>query len=282
MRVRVAIAFDFDETLGPDSTSGYLEAMGVDVPDFWRARVDKRAQGGWDPILAYLQEMIVESQGRDPGRRFTSGSFAEWGNSLPLYPGVRAMFRELRDVAREANPMAGLEFFLISSGLLPILNHTKIRDQFSDAWGCDFAFDETGAIVVAKNVVSFTDKTRYIFQIHKGIVGPETRRDPFLVNKKYRADEMSVPMDQMVFVGDGFTDVPCFSLLQKNGGYAIGVFDQHDREKWGRAWGFIEAGRVNNLVPANYAKGGPIRAILNLAVSGIVSAATAREKSYRG
>jgi phosphoserine phosphatase len=282
VRVRVAIAFDFDDTLGPDSTSGYLASMGVDVPDFWKSRVEQRIQSGWDPVLAYLQEMIAESQSREPGRRFTRDSFAEWGRSLPLYPGVTAMFRELRTAATDADPQSQVEFFLISSGLLPILDHTKVRDEFTDAWACDFAFDDAGAILTAKNVVSFTDKTRYLFQIHKGIVGPDARKDPFQVNKKFRPEQMYVPMEQMIFVGDGFTDVPCFSLLQKNHGFAIGVFDQKDRDKWGRAWGFIETGRVNNLVPANYAKNGPIRAILKVAISGIVSAAVAREKTYRG
>ena len=282
MRIRVALAFDFDDTLGPDSTSGYLASMGVDVPDFWKSRVDLRIKSGWDPVLAYLQEMISESQGRPLGRRFTRDSLAEWGRSLPLYPGVSAMFRELRRAAVEADPHAEVDFFLISSGLLPIVNYTRISGEFRDRWACDFEYDDAGAILAVKKVVSFTDKTRYLFQIHKGIVGADATLDPFLVNKKFRPDQIAVPMDQMVYVGDGYTDIPCFSLLQKNNGFAIGVFDEQDRRKWGRAWGFVENGRVSNLVPANYAKNGPIRAILKVAISGIVARALTREKTYGG
>lgn len=282
MDIRVAIAFDFDDTLGPDSTSGYLAAMGVDVPEFWASRVEARIQAGWDPVLAYLREMVLESRGRSRERRFTRGSMAEWGQGVPLYPGVRAMFRELRSTATEAHPQATVEFFLISSGLLPILDSAPIRGEFMDAWACDFEYDDEGAILFAKNVVSFTDKTRYLFQVHKGLFGPEGRRDPFAVNRKFEPSEMHVPMDQMVFVGDGFTDIPCFSLLQKNRGFAIGVYDQEDRKKRGRAWGFVEKGRVHNLVPVNYSKGGPIRANLSLMVEGIVTGAAARASTYRG
>jgi hypothetical protein len=244
--------------------------------------VDSKIKAGWDPVLAYLQEMIEESRDRAPDRRFTRESFVEWGESLPLYDGVTALFRDVRQAASAGSPDTNVAFFLISSGIMPILESTRVRKEFLDAWGCDFAYDESGAIAAVKNVVSFTDKTRYIFQIHKGIFGPASRNDPFLVNKKFRQDEMYVPMHQMVFVGDGFTDIPCFSLLRKHGGYAIGVYDQKDRDKWGRAWGFVENDRVNNLLPVNYTKAGPIRANLRLAVDGIVKAARVREGTYQG
>jgi hypothetical protein len=55
-------------------------------------------------------------------------------------------------------------------------------------------------------------------------------------------------------VGDGYTDVPCFSLVQKQQGTAFAVYDQRNKVKWGHAWGFIQDGRVNNLVPAKYGK----------------------------
>jgi phosphoglycolate phosphatase-like HAD superfamily hydrolase len=282
MGIKVAVAFDFDDTLGPDSTSGYLASMGVDVPDFWKSRVEERIQAGWDPVLAYMCEMISESQSRPVAHRFTKQSMVAWGAHVKLYPGVRPMFRELAAAAHAANPAAEIQFFLISSGLAPILDNTPIRSHFADAWACDFGYGDDGEILFPKNVVSFTDKTRYIFQIEKGIFGPGSRKDPFEVNRKIEPSQRNVPMSQMLYVGDGFTDVPCFSLLQKNGGYAVGVYDKSDRKKWGRAWGFVETGRVNNLMAADYRKNGPVRSNLTVAVTGIITTAAARQATYQG
>ena len=86
----------------------------------------------------------------------------------------------------------------------------------------------------------------------------------------------------MIFVGDGYTDIPCFSLVRKQGGVAIGVYDPEDRERWGRAWGFIEDGRVSNLVPADYAKGSALSNSLTMAVESMANRIALRRSTYQG
>ena len=115
-------------------------------------------------------------------------------------------------------------------------------------------------------MVSFTDKTRYLFQIAKGIVGPESRSRPFDVNKLVPPRELRIPFDRMVFVGDGYTDIPCFTLVKTSGETALAVYDPSDCARWGRAWGFVEDRRVSSLLPARYGVNDPLFHSLLMAV----------------
>lgn len=278
---RIAIIFDFDDTLASDSTSGFLASMGVDVELFWR-RHGSRLQEGWDPIPAYLQMMIEESQTRKAGERFTCKRLQKWGTQIQLHKGVTALFERLRAQAKGINPKIDVQFFIVSSGIGECLRANKISKHFTDIWASDFSYNRAGEIDALKRVVSFTDKTRFLFQISKGLLGDAARRDPFAVNRKIEAAEIYVPMDQMIFVGDGYTDVPCFSLVQKNGGVAIGVYDRASREKWGKAWGYLDDQRIKHLVAADYRKHSGLDDALLLAIDKVSKNITLRGMTYQG
>ena len=75
----------------------------------------------------------------------------------------------------------------------------------------------------------------------------------------------------MIIVGDGFTDVPLFSLISKHGGTAVAVYSPDDKRKWPKAWGFVEDKRVRSLCSADYGKKSTLNHILNMAVANIAS-----------
>jgi phosphoserine phosphatase len=274
----VAIIFDFDETLAPDSTSSLIESLALDVPHFWQKTHRKLLDDGWDSVAGYLYLLLEESKKRP--QPITRELLAKTGKSLELYNGATRIFDRLRKYVEASAANARLEFYLVSSGIGEILRNTKIARHFTDIWACDFHYDSRGAIVFPRNIISFTDKTRYLFQIAKGIVGKRVRSLPFEVNRKLGEDELRVPWQHMIMVGDGYTDIPCFSLVRKNGGVAIGVYDSHSRERWGRAWGFIEEGRVSNLVPADYRKNSALENSLIMALDSILSRLKLREVTY--
>ena len=269
MTSKIAVIFDFDDTLAPDSTSAFLQSLNVDVQDFWRQRVDALIQKDWDPIPAYLFQMIEASRNGAHGP-ITRERLQKWGAQVCFYAQAPTIFDRLRNLASKLNPDIQLHFYLISSGISDILKNTPIAHHFTDIWACDFHYDQNEQIAFPKKVVSFTDKTRYIFQIAKGLVGDAFRNQPFAVNRKISPHSLRIPFDQMIFVGDGYTDIPCFSLVRKAGGIAIGVYDNDDREKWGRAWGFIEDERVSNLVPADYSEKSALSNSLAMALESLV------------
>jgi hypothetical protein len=162
------------------------------------------------------------------------------------------------------------------------LRHSRIGAEFVDIWASDFAYDAEERITALRKIVSFTDKTRYVFHVQKGLVGVEWRGKPFDVNRKVLPDSLRVPLNMMIVVGDGYTDVPCFSLVKGGGGIAIGVFDRDNRKKWGRAWGFIEDGRVSNLVPADYGPDSALSTFLSMAVENLARRIALAGNTYPG
>lgn len=276
MKSTIAILFDFDDTLAPDSTTAFLQAIGVDVHHFWKEEVQQLIDQGWDPIPAYLYCMLKVSKGHPIKRE----RMKEWAKSITFYPGVLDIFERLRRYVATINPLINLEFYIISSGIALILQESAIAHHFQDIWGSDFHFTADGVIAFPKRIVSFTDKTRYIFQVAKGLFGERYRSRPFDVNSK--VDHLRVPINQMIFVGDGYTDIPCFSLIRKGGGIAIGVYDTNNRDKWGRAWGFIEQQRVSNLVPADYSEHSALSNSLIMAVESIARRIELSCTTYQG
>ncbi|CAM3619943.1 HAD family hydrolase [Castellaniella denitrificans] len=278
----IALVFDFDDTLAPDSTSGFLREMGVDVPAFWHGQVDPLLnREDWDPVPAYLYRMLELSRSGSHGP-ITRDRLRDWGRRLPLHEGVTTLFERLRARLRHAHPTVQLEFYLISSGIGDVLRETPIAGWFSDIWASEFHYDAGGVIEFPRRVVSFTDKTRYLFHIQKGIIGPESRNKPFEVNRKVDPDKLRVPFEQMIFVGDGYTDIPCFSLIRRSGGVAFGVWDPRHKEKRSRAWGFIEDGRVSNLNQARFGEDAELYQWLEAAVESLASKIVLRARMYRG
>ncbi|HEY9280868.1 MAG TPA: HAD family hydrolase [Eoetvoesiella sp.] len=278
----IALIFDFDDTLAPDSTSGFLTSMGVDAGHFWTQRVGPLlSEHDWDPVPAYLYEMIELSKSKEHGL-ITRERLAQWGGSLPLHDGVETLFSRLRAVVRAEHPQVRLEFYLISSGIGDVVRHTPIAHEFTDIWASEFTYGPDGGIHFPRRIVSFTDKTRYLFHIQKGIIGASSRNKPFEVNRKVEQDKLRVPFQQMIFVGDGYTDIPCFSLIRSAGGVAFGVWDPKHRDKRSRAWGFIQEGRVSNLNQARYDEQAELYQWLEEAVESLAGRIALNSRIYGG
>ncbi|NYT57619.1 haloacid dehalogenase-like hydrolase [Alcaligenaceae bacterium] len=278
----IALIFDFDDTLAPDSTTGFLADMGVDVEQFWNDQVGPLLfQQDWDPVPAYLYQMIALSESGRHGP-ITRERLEAWGRRLPMHAGVETLFSRLREMIKIQHPQVQIEFYLISSGIGDVVRQTPIAHEFTDIWASEFIYDPSGAIHFPKRIVSFTDKTRYLFHIQKGIVGPSSRNKPFEVNRKIAQDKLRVPFEQMIFVGDGYTDIPCFSLIRRSGGVAFGVWDPKHRDKRSRAWGFIQEGRVSNLNQARYDDEAELYQWLEEAVESLAGRIALNNRIYRG
>ena len=276
----IAVIFDFDDTLAPDSTSGYLRGTGIDLHDFWSREVDALIAADWDPVPAYLHCMIgkAASGAMEP---ITRESLANWGRTLPLHTGVESIFERLRQTVRNVDPRVSIEFYLISSGIGDVVRNTRIAHEFTDIWASEFHYDDGGHAAGTRRIVSFTDKTRYLFHIQKGLIGPGSRGKPFDVNRKISPENLRIPMRQFIFVGDGYTDIPCFSLVTREKGVAIGVYDKHHTEKWGGAYKFIAEDRVKSLFSANYTEGSDLSTFLTMALRHLAEGIVVRSGSYQ-
>jgi len=276
----IAVVFDFDDTLAPDTTSGFLARHGIDATDFWLNQVNPLYADDWDPVPAYLHKMIEASnEGRLP---LTRQELEQWGRNAPLHEGTGSIFKRLRATVEETNPKATLEFYVISSGIGDVLRSTPVAHEFKDIWASELHYGSDGRATFPRKIISFTDKTRYLFHIQKGLIGKPSRGKPLEVNRKFSHEELRIPFANMIFVGDGLTDVPCFSLLTKENGMAIGVYDKHHVTKWDRAYQFIAEKRVSTLYSANYSEGSDLSNFLTMAVRNLAERIAVSKAAFRG
>jgi phosphoserine phosphatase len=265
----LAVVFDFDDTLVPDSTTLFLESKGIDAKKFWSHDAKALVEAGFDPTLAYLQLMMERiGNGKQLGL-MTRRELHKFGKSLDkrFYKGLPGLFKELkRTVAQLQN--IEIEFYIISSGLLDIIRGSKIvQDHFKAVYACEFQEDASGTLSRIKRCVTFTEKTRYLFEINKGLPVDDTHQNPYLVNKDVPESQRRIPFRHMIYVGDGITDIPCFSLVKKCGGTAFGVFHPNQEQSAKRAFlEFLKTDRVMSCHAPKYRKGDELGSLLRTVV----------------
>ena len=275
VQARVAVVFDFDDTLAWDTTSTLVESLGIEREAFWSRRVRPRVREGWDPIPAAFRALVELSRERGP---ITRERFVDFGERLALVPGVEAMFERVTAAARQANPDVEVEFYVVSSGIGEIVRHTRIASRFRRIWACDLEYGEDGGIAFPRRIVSHTEKTRYLHRISKGIFD-ETDERLFEAELEVSDQELHVPLDQMVYVGDGMTDIACFSLLADAGGIGVGVVEPRAEGKWGEWRSFSRGSRVANLAKADYREDAELLRSLCLSVEALGRLVALRQMS---
>ena len=228
---KLAVIFDFDDTLLPDSTTQLLKAHGIEPDHFWLTDAKALIESGYDPALAFLKLMLDEMSPTGRLKGLTNQDLRAFGKTLDdkFYPGLPELFEDLRATV-QGYPAMGIEFFIISGGLREIIEGTEFfyKNRFTAAYGCELAGDTNGGpLKHIKRCITFTEKTRYLFEISKGLAQADTARNPHLVNDVI--DDRPIPISNMIYVGDGLTDIPCFSVVKKGHGAPFGVF--HPGEK---------------------------------------------------
>lgn len=269
MKTTIGLIFDFDDTLVPDSTTSFLDKLGVDVEPFWQETNTELLGSGWDPIPAYLYKLIEFSKSDHEGAPITREKLKAHGKSLKFHKGVTRMFTVLKTYAAELHKDIELEFYVISSGIGEIIRASRIYKDLKDMWACDYHYADDGSIVFPKNVISYTEKTRYLYQISKGIIGPEYRNKHLEVNKRLRGVNYRIPFKRMIFVGDGATDIPCFALIRKYGGITYAVYPPTQETKWGRALSFSKDDRVLSFFKSDYSSNSDLMNALRMAIRDI-------------
>ena len=267
---KIAIIFDFDETLVEESTSAYLQSLNLDVKKFWGETVQGLLDKDWDPVPAYMYKML-EYSFQDNTPAISKNGLADFAKKVIYKPGVKELFSNLKNAISEIDKNVSLDYYIISSGIGEIIRNTEIAKEFSDIWASDFSYDNNNEIVFPKKILSFTDKTRYIFQISKGMTGEKYRGNPYIVNEKIEEKNYTIPIENMIYIGDGLTDIPCFSLIKGYGGTPIAVYDAQNSIAYGKAWTFVKDERVSNLHSANFTKGSDLYNTIIMAIGEIIN-----------
>lgn len=269
---KLALIFDFDETLVDDSVTQLLQKHNIDPAEFWDKNHPSLIQQGWDPTEAYLMLLVKEMKGRGKLDELTPHRLRDFGAELQLFEGVCDMISQLRELV---SPNAAIQFFVISSGLQDVIAGTTVANELNDYWGCTLDDGGTLGLPYPKNVISFTEKTKYIFQINKGFIGPKYKNKPYEVNEFVEERARAIPLEKMIYVGDGLTDVACFSILEKGRGVPILVYNQDMKKRAGIQRAVVKIARhrsVRGPFRADYQSGSSLRNLIEALCAGMSEA----------
>ena len=196
-------------------------------------------------VLAYMKLMFDEA-GRN-GIELRKEDFNRFGKHIQLFEGVREWFGRVNDYGKEHG--AVIEHYINSSGLKEIIEGSPIAGEFKHIFAGSFIYDEKGEAVWPGIAVDYTGKTQYLFKINKGIF---SARDNKLVNASISDDKKRIPFSNMIYFGDGDTDVPCMKIVGMFGGQSIAVYNPSDERKKAAALKLKHQGRVGFSIPAVY------------------------------
>lgn len=264
---RIVLVFDFDLTLGEGSVDVILNKLGADPERFRSETVDRLDRQGWDHSLARFKALIDLSEQRQGA--ITEAFLKQVGRDTPLYPGVETMFGRLRDAVKAIVDDVEVEFYILTAGLAEVPSATPIAHEFTAIWGSAGHYAKDGRLIFPKRVITYPEKVRYLLQLAKGLSleGPDA---PPGVYRDVPDQDWHVPFDQMIYVGDGASDLPAFDLIGERGGIAIGIFGPgKSASGWSTHKKIYPDRRVQNLARADYREGSELMRSLCLAVESI-------------
>ena len=255
----VAIMYDFDKTLSTRDMQeyGFIPSLGVTSEEFWKESNALAQCEEMDPILAYLRLMLKKAS--EKGVAVTRENFVSLGRDIEYFPGVEQWFDRIDRYGRENGVQ--VEHYVISSGLKEIIEGSSIHRHFKKIYACEFLYDENGVAVWPKTAVNYTNKTQFLFRINKGVL--ELSEDKQL-NSYTPEEERRIPFRNMIYIGDGLTDVPCMKLVKLNHGQSIAVFAKRRKEVAAR---LMKENRVDFITEANYCEGGELDGIVRTVIS---------------
>ena len=245
----VGLIYDFDGTLSPGNMQefGFIQAVGQTPEEFW-AKSDGIAQGqDASNILAYMKLMYDEAKKNHI--KLTRADFRRYGADIKLYEGVRDWFRNVDEYGKKRGVI--IEHYINSSGLTEIIEGSPIAKEFKHVFAGSFLYDENGEAEWPGIAVDYTAKTQYLFKIQKGIF---SSRDAKRVNESMAEENKRIPFSNMIYFGDGETDVPSMKVVSMFGGHTVAVFDPANPAKRASARKLQRQGRASFISPANYTR----------------------------
>ncbi len=243
----IAIMYDFDKTLCTKDMQeyGFIPSVELSALQFWQKANSLTDEENMDSILAYMYTMLKEAELHNKSIR--RESFTKLGEGIQYFPGVEEWFQRISEYGKSHD--VRIEHYIVSSGIKEIIEGTAIASNFERIYACEFKYDHNGIAVWPKFAVDYTTKTQFLFRINKGVLDVDSTSANKL--NQYTPDtERRIPFGNMIYIGDGLTDVPCMKLVKTNGGQSIAVFDAAKSKT--QAQELKSTGRVNYIVPADY------------------------------
>jgi hypothetical protein len=268
----VACVWDFDKTL----ISSFMQEplfrrYGIDENDFWDEvnalpKLYEKRGLSVSADTVYLNHLLTYVRS-GPLKGLNNGILRELGADLQLLPGLPRFFQDLKErVASRPEYRKHeitLEHYIISTGLAEMIRGCAIAPCVDGIWGCEFVenpapphFNRQGELPLETDreirqigvMVDNTIKTRFIFVINKGA----NKHPEIDVNASMRPEDRRIPIRNMIYVADGPSDVPVFSVVKGNGGRTYAVYNPDSPKEFEQNDRLLQSGRIHAYGPADY------------------------------
>lgn len=241
--------YDFDGTLIPGNMQEYglIQNLGFpNVYDFWNNVAVLTKESGCEAVLSYMKYMADVAKIANVS--LDKDNLRSFGSNMPYFNGVKDWFDAINQYALSKDVKT--EHYIISSGLTEVLKGTSIAKSFSGIYASSYLY-ENGIPIWPSRVVNYTGKTQYLYRISKGALNLS---NDIKVNSIVPAERRRVPLSNMVYIGDGETDIPCMQVIKDAGGLSIAVYDPNNKKKHNIADKLKTDGRVHCSLPADYSE----------------------------
>jgi len=268
-RVSMAIVYDFDGTLAPGNMQEhhFIPKIRTKKEKFWQKANELVDKHQADPILMYMHLMLRKAD--EAGVSIRRNDFKEHGRKITLFEGVPDWFDRITKYGKSKG--IRIEHYLVSSGNAEIIAGTPIKRKFEKIYASKFMFNQNDIAIWPALAINYTTKTQYLFRINKGAhdLSDNTGINKFIVRK-----DRPIPFENMIYIGDGDTDIPCFRLVKEQGGTSIAVYKTNTKGARRQAETYLRDERVHCIAPAIYTKDSDLDKIVKASVDVVATRET--------
>ncbi len=266
----IAMVYDFDGTLSPQPMQEYsvLPEIDVDPKKFWNEVSKQTKQTEAEPMLVYMRHLIEEAFRKKVDIK--RNDFKRLGKEVKYFKGVETWFDRINQFAKEhGNGKVKIRHYIISAGLKEILEGVSIKKHFHKVFASEYHFDHRGIATFPKVLITDTAKTQFLFRINKG-------KEDILksINDHMPEHLRPIPFSNIIYIGDGLTDVPSMTVTRVGGGNSIAVYkDSGEGEKTARSIckNLLKNERANLIAPADYSKKGLLEKSVHLILKSVIA-----------
>ena len=224
--------------------------------EFWGAAADLTSKYEVEKILSYMCVMIRKC--KEKGIKLTEEYLRSCGENVVLFKGVSSWFDRINEYGESLG--VTIEHYIISSGTYEIIQGTPIAKYFKRIYACRYMYNENGEAVWPALAINYTQKTQYIYRISKGVLDAN---DDYNLNRVQDGSQRRIAYNNMIYIGDGMTDIPCMKMVKQRGGKSIALYPSGRSET---VKTLVEDNRINYVCVADYSPNSSLEKIVKLMI----------------
>lgn len=255
----IAAIWDCDKTL----IDGYMQdpifkKFNVNAHEFWN-KVNEiplkyKKQGIRVNADTYYLNYFIHCAQNGEFSGLNNQMLHDFGKEQKFYPGIPEIFAKTKEMFSNDPSYSEygikVEHYIVSTGFAEVIRGSKLYEYVEDIWGCELIEDEdeNGKKVISEVVYTIdnTTKTRAIFEINKG--------KDVEVNAKIPKELRRVRFENMIYIADGPSDIPAFSVVKQNGGATFAIYPKGDLKAMQQVEQMRADGRVDMYAEADYSE----------------------------